>query len=257
MDKPTYKVIKDNYILRFTKEIKGLILKVSHKKASESKYFSIVPPGNVYLYLKEKWELLDTSTLQHERTAENYIERSSYDLIKTILLFPLAEILTLSYDEIFFLQALAYDMFTENKSWLPVGNEYQLKDSKLISSIDGCTYTYDMPTALGISLHEFLNKENTYVKKDKKRFLDKIPLKIKGNKLRHIEERNLKIPLTKYTASAEKDYQHLPEITEKDYMEVSTEEVDSEEELEKTITLTDSHESDFNTMDITLTEEED
>lgn len=256
MDKPTYKVIKDDYILRFTKETKGLILKVSHKKINESKYFSIVPPGNVYLYLKEKWELLDTSTLQHERKAENYIERSSYDLIKTILLFPLAEVLTLTYDEIFFLQALAYDMFTENKSWLPVGNEYELKDSKLISQVDGCTYTYDMPTALGISLHDFLNKENTYVKKDKKRFLDKIPLKIKEHKLRHIEKRNLKIPLTKYVASAEKDYEYLPEIQEKDYMEVTTEEIDSEEEMEKTVTLTDSHESDFNTMDISLTEED-
>lgn len=259
MNEIIYKVIKNNYILRFTKEKKGLVLKISHKKVSENKYFSIVPPGNVYMYIKNKWELLDTATLKHERKAENYIEKSSYDLIRIIQLFPLKEILELSYDEIFFLQALAYDLFTGDRNWLPIGTEYEFVKDKLISKDNGYTYTYEMPSCLGISLDDFLNKENNYIKKEKKKtFLDKIPLKIspKNKKIIHKPDSPIKVPLTEYTPSNNKIFEPLPEIKEKDIMDISTEDIISEE-IEKTITASETEESEeiFKTDDITLTEE--
>lgn len=257
-----YKVTKNNYILRFTKEKKGLILKVSYisKKATESKYFSIIPPGNVYMHIKEKWELLDTSTLKHEREAQNYIERSSYDLIRVILLFPIKEPLVLTYDEIFFLQALSYDLFTENKSWLPLGNEYKFVKDHLVTIYDKTTYVYEMPTSLGISLEQFLNKENNYIKKQKqKRFLEKIPLKVsKNKKITHKPDSPIKVPLVEYTPSANKTYESLPVIKEINCMDVTTEEISEKEEKEEEelIVKTESEEEAFKTDDITLTEDE-
>ena len=251
-----YKVTKNNYILKFTKEEKGLVLKVSHKKSSESKFFSIISPGNVYMY-NDKWDLLDTSTLTHERESKNYIERSSYDLIKVILLFPIKEILTLNYDEIFFLQALSYDLFTNvNMSdWLPIGNEYEFVDGTLISKYKGYTYTYEMPSNLGISLEDFLNKKNDHVKKEKKiirNILDKVPLKLSplNKKITHHPDSPIRIPLSEPIPSSKKDFESLPYIPELNYMDVTTEEIEAER-VEKTESVESETQEKFNIDDIT------
>ncbi len=254
-----YKVIKDNYTLAFTKNTKGLILKLSHKKSKDNKYFSIIAPGNVFIFNKD-WELLDTSTLKHEKESNNYIEKSSYDLIKVILLFPIVEPLTLNYDEMFFLEALTYDLFMncDNMSkWLPLGNEYVFSKGQLISKFEGQTYEYDMPSNLDISLEDFLNKENKFIKKRKNlktviKEIPKIPLKLSpsNKKITHYPDSPIRVPLAEPEVSKNTILPYLPVISSPriNNADITTEEITETEtiEMEKTATTEVESETDEN-----------
>ena len=68
-------------------------------------------------------------------------------------MFPIeGEYLKMRREEIYFLQALVYDLLIdpERLSWLPIGVDYTFEGGYLRSIYNGWQYDYELPALLGV-----------------------------------------------------------------------------------------------------------
>lgn len=161
-----YTVQKDDFVLTFKKEKAGVVVALEREdrrkggKYKEKHIFSMVNE-DIYKLRDNKWDLLDTDTLRHQRKPENNKEKAAFNLIEVLKLYPIHNAyLKLEFDELFFLQALAYDLANDVpklQKWLPIGNYFLLYDDELESFHEGWHYVYKMPRALGVPMSTFLD----------------------------------------------------------------------------------------------------
>ena len=128
------------YTIQFTKNKKGIVCRVSNEKNNKEKEnennentFCIVLPGNVFILLEGKWQMLDTTTIPIEREFKDLLDKASYDLIKSLQAFSQSSSqssqsssqstsLLFRNDESVFLESLVYDLFNDPESikeWIP------------------------------------------------------------------------------------------------------------------------------------------
>ena len=116
----SYIVKKSHYNISFVKNDKGVICTLSNDlKPGKSLTFCLVDPGNVFMLDNKNWNMLDTSSIPQEREFQDFIDKGSYDLIKSVQAFSN---LVLRNDQSVFLETLSYDLFTniyKLKAWVP------------------------------------------------------------------------------------------------------------------------------------------
>lgn len=155
-----YRVNKGDFSLTFMAEKEGIVLKVERKDCKEKHHFCLAS-NKVYKTVNNKWKLIDTATINHNGNP-NYLERYAFDLVQVSLYFPIEnKHLKLEFDELFFLQALAYDLENSTRDlekWLPPGKVFNLMGDKLVSYHEGWEYTCEMPRSKGLSVSDFLDK---------------------------------------------------------------------------------------------------
>ena len=136
---------------------KGLILKVSSNRTKDEKIFSLIPPGYIYLFEKDQWELINTSTIKAKREYRENFDKESVNLIEVITRFPINKSkLILRQDEAVVLEAVTYDIFRGNLDWLPNYGQatlYEFAGKQLIVHTveEGMPQReeFDMPAAVG------------------------------------------------------------------------------------------------------------
>jgi hypothetical protein len=184
-----YKVNKEDFSLTFTSDIKkkGIILKVSRKKCEEVHYYSLVfsKVFKIYKLINGAWALIDTSTIKHEKSP-TFLEKGGFDLIYVMLCYPIeGKYLKLKFDELFFLQAFAYDLENSTRDlevWLPPGKEFSFIDDKLVSYHEGWEYTCEMPRSLGFTVDDFISQPYKEISKTKELRIPISPLPFSSSK---------------------------------------------------------------------------
>ena len=144
-----YTVKKDGFVMEISKERENIILSVDYDMIKE--YYTLVK-DMVFKLIKGEWKMLNTKGLKYEKDLLKN-EKGVLDLTQVISMFPIeGHYLVLNRDEIYFLQALIYDLLVhpQRLTWLPIGTEYIFEGGYLKSIHNGWQYEYELPALLGI-----------------------------------------------------------------------------------------------------------
>ncbi len=139
-----YIVRKGEFIIEITKEKDSIIVAVDYDMIKE--YYTLVKNA-VFKLIGGKWKMLNTDSLKYEKELLKY-EKGVLDLTQVITMYPVeGEYLKLRREEIYFLQALIYDLLIgKNLDWLPVGTDYTFENGHLKSVYDSYEYEYPFPS---------------------------------------------------------------------------------------------------------------
>lgn len=142
---------KNGVKLEFVKNVSGIIIHI-HEKVKVSS-FCIVPPGNIFILTKGKWEPEDSSNSQLNVDNRKYIDpvdKASVEMTKIIE--KTAHIKFLNYEK-FFVEKVIYEFFNNLDlfDWFPGYGEavfIEMLHNKMVAHYkDGRTENFDMTKA--------------------------------------------------------------------------------------------------------------
>ena len=125
---------KDQFTLAIQPKSTGVILSVGNKDGQND--FGLVHPGNNYLLLDGKWELLDSRQISGmSRYYVNHIDLAANALSKAISRVPIkSNLMRLEPKEQLLVEAVIYDMSQQIPlDWLVQADYYDLKKDELVA----------------------------------------------------------------------------------------------------------------------------